>query len=168
MGTHPIFESDFDCLTDLGYIMLKNIIIGFAAAAPVLTFDRPQQSKKDITFNPIKSEVERPFGKDIVEDYESKDGNYKYHAEMHYLTDSNKDGFGGMETSKLVQNSFGSIADLDQELNKMMENAFNIDSFFGKMVPNFGKNIMSRFNPEENEVIEQIEGSGDSKPLFFF
>ena len=38
----------------------------------------------------------------------------------------------------------------------MMENAFNIDSFFGKMVPNFGKNIMSRFNPEENEVIEQI------------
>ena len=75
----------------------------------------------------------------------------------------------------------------------MMENAFNIDSFFGKMVPNFGKNIMSRFNPEENEVIEQIvsltsqilsnfhpsdlsiqalsffqEGSGDSKPLFFF
>ena len=38
---------------------------------------------------------------------------------MHYLTDSNKDGFGGMETSKLVQNSFGSIADLDQELNKV-------------------------------------------------
>ena len=47
------------------------------------------------------------------------DGNYKYHAEMHVLTDSNKDGFAGMETSKLVQNSFGSIADLDQELNKV-------------------------------------------------
>merc|ERR1712021_192675 len=27
MGTHPIFESDFDCLTDLGLILIKNVSI---------------------------------------------------------------------------------------------------------------------------------------------
>merc|ERR1711937_55614 len=167
MGTHPIFESDFDCLTDACRIFAMKLfaLISAAMSAPALQFEHKVAQKAPSTEQKV---IEKPFGKDIVEDYESKDGNYKYHAEMHYLTNSNKDGFGGMETSKLVQNSFGSIADLDQELNKMMENAFNIDSFFGKMVPNFGKNIISRFNPEENEVIEQIEGSGDSKPLFFF
>ena len=47
----------------------------------------------------------------------------------------------------------------------MMENAFNIDSFFGKMMPSFGKNMMSRFNPQENEVIEQIVSKFEQKVL---
>ena len=35
-----------------------------------------------------KQEIARPTGKDIVEDYQSEDGNYKYHAEIHYATGS--------------------------------------------------------------------------------
>lgn len=66
--------------------MLKSLLIATAAAAPVLTFDRPSVTKKDINFMPFKQEIARPFGKDVVEDYESKDGNYKYHAEIHYAT----------------------------------------------------------------------------------
>ena len=66
--------------------MLKSLLIATAAAAPALTFDRPSITKKDINFMPFKQEVARPFGKDVVEDYESKDGNYKYHAEIHYTT----------------------------------------------------------------------------------
>ena len=39
----------------------------------------------------------------------------------------------------------------------MMANAFNLDSMFGKMLPDFPSNIFERFNagPEE-EVIEQM------------
>ena len=66
--------------------MLKLALIGAAAAAPALTFDRPSVTKKDINFMPFKQEIARPFGKDIVEDYQSEDGNYKYHAEIHYAT----------------------------------------------------------------------------------
>ena len=66
--------------------MLKLALIGAAAAAPALTFDRPSVTKKDINFMPFKQEIARPFGKDIVEDYQSDDGNYKYHAEIHYAT----------------------------------------------------------------------------------
>merc|ERR1712026_97877 len=163
MGTHPIFESDFDCLTDLGYIMLKNIIIGFAAAAPVLTFDRPQQSKKDIAFNPIKTEVERPFGKDIVEDYESKDGNYKYHAEIHYATDDNKDGV--VSSSNF---GFGAVNmnDVDEFFKKDMQAVDTLFQDMMKMPSLFGSNVFDRiFQTEPKEI--QEEGSGSS-PIFFF
>merc|ERR1712007_335219 len=70
--------------------MGKKILIcfGMASAAPTLTFDRPTATKKDIAFNPFNA----AGGKDFVQDYESKDGNYKYHAEVHYANDDNKDG----------------------------------------------------------------------------
>jgi len=137
-------------------------LLAVAYGAPVLTFDHQAPAVK-----PASQVVERPFGKDVVEDYESKDGNYKYHAEMHYLTDSNKDGFAGMSSSKMMSQNFGSISGIEQELNKMMENAFNIDSIFGK-IPKI-PSMLDRFNNfKENEAVELTEGSGDSNPLFFF
>merc|ERR1711970_94723 len=159
MGTHPIFESDFDCLTEFGNfnsqgMLLKSALLFASAYGAALTFEH----KKPTLFKPETKVSENPFGKDMVEDYESKDGTYKYHAEFHSREfDPNKDGFGN--------NPFGGI---EQELNKMMENAFNIDSIFGKMMPSF-PNMFDRFqvNPDQ-EVIEQVEGSGDSKPLFIF
>merc|ERR1712050_70464 len=175
MGTHPIFESDFDCLTESEKMLLKSVLLATAAyGAPVLTFEHKTKAADLPTPAPVEASpetkiIEKPFGKDIVEDYESKDGNYKYHAEMHYMTDSNKDGdFKSSQMSEQFKSSFGSIGGIEQELNKMMENAFNVDSIFGKMkLPTFGSNIFGRFG-FENEAIEEFEGSGSTKPLFFF
>jgi len=32
MGTHPIFESDFDCLTEIGYGLLCEALLGLSDA----------------------------------------------------------------------------------------------------------------------------------------
>merc|ERR1711915_241458 len=140
MGTHPIFESDFDCLTDVGFSnMLKLALIGAAAAAPALTFDRPSVTKKDINFMPFKQEIARPFGKDVVEDYESKDGNYKYHAEIHYATDDNKDG---------VSSNFGfgavNMNDVDEFFKKDMQAVDTLFQDMMKMPSLFGSNVFDR------------------------
>merc|ERR1711893_106425 len=165
MGTHPIFESDFDCLTDVGFSnMLKLALIGAAAAAPVLTFDRPSVTKKDINFMPFKQEIARPFGKDIVEDYQSEDGNYKYHAEIHYATDDNKDGIS-LEESNF---QFSSV-DM-KEVDELFKNDMNaVDNLFAdmmKMPTIFGSNMLGRIFSTEPKELEE-EGSGSS-PLFFF
>merc|ERR1712190_342591 len=157
MGTHPIFESDFDCLTEKGKMKKVLLCIGMAAAAPALTFDRPTTSKKDIAFNPFN-------GKDIVKDYQSKDGSYKYHAEVHYANDDNKDGstvgteFASIssfqaDASDLLRKEIGSFDSLFENLDKLMNDPSGL----------LGPNLFDRvFNDGNDEVIEEIQGSGDS------
>ncbi|CBY17799.1 unnamed protein product, partial [Oikopleura dioica] len=84
---------------------------------------------------PSEHEVSRDNGKDIYRDYKSKvkttpiskalkfieDGEFTYHAEMHFKTDNNKDGIPdskGYDPLPVV--SFGSM---DDELNNMMKSA---------------------------------------------
>merc|ERR1711953_1021366 len=111
MGTHPIFESDFDCLTEKGKMNKVLLCIGMAAAAPALTFDRPTTSKKDIAFNPFN-------GKEIV--------------------------------------TFDSLF---ENLDKLMNDPSGL----------FGPNLFDRvFNDGNDEIIEEIQGSGDSTPMLFF
>lgn len=101
-------------------MLLKSaLVFACAYAAPVLTFEHKVAAPAAPAVTPESKVVKKPFGKDVVEDYESKDGKYKYHAEMHYLTDSNKDNFGGMSSSQLMSESFGSISGIEQELNKV-------------------------------------------------
>merc|ERR1711953_829808 len=155
MGTHPIFESDFDCLTEKKREKMKKVLlfIGMAAAAPALTFDRPTTSKKD-----------------IVKDYQSKDGSYKYHAEVHYANDDNKDGtsigteFASIssfeaDASDLLRKEIGSFDSLFENLDKLMNDPSGL----------FGPNLFDRvFNDGNDEIIEEIQGSGDSTPMLFF
>merc|ERR1712018_289311 len=104
------------------------MFIGAAYAAPALTFDRPTATKKDINFMPVQQVIDRPFGKDVVEDYESKDGNYKYHAEIHYATDDNKDGV--VSSSNF---GFGAVNmnDVDEFFKKDMQ---AVDTLFQDMM----------------------------------
>jgi hypothetical protein len=146
---------------------MKKILIcfGMASAAPTLTFDRPTATKKDIAFNPFNS-----AGKDFVQDYESKDGNYKYHAEVHYANDDNKDGqatgaefssFSSFESnaSELLRKEIGSFDSLFQNLDSLMNDPSGL----------FGPNLFDRvFNDGNDEIIEEIQGSGDSTPMLFF
>merc|ERR1739838_398500 len=98
-------------------MLLKSALLLASAYGAALTFEHKKAPETNIL-----------PGKDIVQDYESKDGSYKIHAEFHSREfDSNKDGNQG----------FGSFGGIEQELNKMMENAFNIESIFGKMMPSF-------------------------------
>ena len=145
--------------------MLKSLLIATAAAAPALTFDRPSITKKDINFMPFKQEIARPFGKDVVEDYESKDGNYKYHAEIHYSNDDNKDGMS-LESSSFQFNPID-LKDVDEMFKKDMTSA--VDNLFAdmmKMPTIFGSNMIDRIFATEPKELEE-EGSG-ANPLFFF
>merc|ERR1712131_428646 len=161
MGTHPIFESDFNRLTDLGNEKAL-FVVATVSAAPALTFDRPASTKKDVAFMPFK-QVDRPNGKDIIKDYTSEDGNTKYHAEFHYNTDDNKDGvFSSSSMQSVVQVG-------PDEMQKMMDQEMKqIDAMFGNMlkVPSFfGNNIFDRIFSNEiqnSEVIEEMEASGDA------
>merc|ERR1712038_1883231 len=142
MGTHPSFESGFDCLTDLGKMKRTLFVVAAVSAAPALTFDRPASTKKDVAFMPFQQEVNRPNGKDIIKDYTSDDGNTKYHAEFHYNTDDNKDGsFSSSSIQSVVQVG-------PQQMQQMMDQEMKqIDEMFGKMlkVPSFfGNSIFDR------------------------
>merc|ERR1712113_89855 len=144
--------------------MLKSLLIASATAAPVLTFDRPSVTKKDINFMPFKQEVARPFGKDIVEDYQSEDGNYKYHAEIHYATDDNKDGISLEESN--FQFSSVDMKEVDELFKKDMNAVDNLFADMMKMPSIFGSNMLDRIFSTEPKELEE-EGSGSS-PLFFF
>lgn len=100
---------------------------------PVLTFDRPV--KKAV----IDETVNKPQTGDFSKDYVSEDGNTKYHAEMHYLTDSNKDDFKGFGGSiQLMNQEFKPFGEFETELNKvyllkishLIFCAFRVDSRF--------------------------------------
>merc|ERR1711970_1110408 len=129
------------------FVMLKSLLIATAAAAPVLTFDRPSVTKKDINFMPFKQEIARPFGKDVVEDYESKDGI-------------------SLESSSFQFNPID-LKDVDEMFKKDMTSAVdNLFSDMMKMPTIFGSNMIDRIFSTEPKELEE-EGSG-ANPLFFF
>jgi len=80
-------------------MLLKSALLFASAYGAALTFEHKKAPETNVF-----------PGKDIVQDYESKDGTYKIHAEFHSREfDSNKDGNLG----------FGSIGGIEQELNKV-------------------------------------------------
>jgi hypothetical protein len=105
--------------------------------------------------------VKTPNGNDAVEDYQSDDGRYKFHAEIHYRQDDNKDG---VTSEEYIQSHTSEITSefkkLDEELNKMMESAFS-GSIFGKNDPFGIPNLDRLFGKDDSE------SSGDA-PTFFF
>ncbi|CAG5109920.1 Oidioi.mRNA.OKI2018_I69.chr2.g4389.t1.cds [Oikopleura dioica] len=127
---------------------LSSTCLFAAASGAVLEFNRQI---------PLQKEIIRDNGKDIYQDYESKDGNYKYHAEMHFSSDNNKDGVPDVQ---LPPFSFGSM---DEELNSMMKSAFKIDSAFEKLPERFGlkSSIIGEMEKEiekiEKNIIQQVE-----------
>merc|ERR1711920_139500 len=144
------------------------MLIGAAYAAPALTFDRPTASKKDINFMPVQQVIDRPYGKDVVEDYESKDGNYKYHAEIHYATDDNKDG----ETQMKSSSQMSSFSLQQGEINDLFKKEMSqVDSLFSDMmkIPSiFGSNnVFDRIFSTGAQAEDDQEASG-SGPMFFF
>merc|ERR1712050_305811 len=145
---------------------MKKILIclGMASAAPALTFDRPASTKKDINFMPFRKEIQKPNGKDIVEDYQSEDGNYKYHAEVHYATDDNKDGISLEESN--FQFSSVDMKEVDELFKNDMHAVDNLFADMKKMPNIFGSNMLGRIFSTEPKELEE-EGSGSS-PLFFF
>jgi len=91
------------------------------SSAAVLEFNR---------FKPSQHEVSRDNGKDIYRDYKSKDGDFTYHAEMHFTTDNNKDGIPdskGYESLPIV--SFGSMDDELNNVKILKKSKMNYDNF---------------------------------------
>jgi len=57
MGTHPIFESDFDCLTELGHFELKRTAISTGKMPPVKPGSQRPDSKMRIRAFPMTMDV---------------------------------------------------------------------------------------------------------------
>jgi len=130
--------------------LAKTCIFATTSAA-VIEFNR---------FKPSQFEVSRDDNsKDIYRDYKSKDGDFIYHAEMHFTTDNNKDGIpDSKDYEPLPIISFGSM---DDELNNMMKSAFKIETAFTK-APRFGvAQLVEKIEKEiEKKVIELVEYEG--------
>merc|ERR1712193_227531 len=146
MGTHPIFESDFDCLTDRGYKQITN----FAKKTSLMSFQSRYAAipgAGDVVQGAIRGAVDGIVNR-IFGDSGNGSDRERYEKEIAALKKDQLERDDKFE--KKLQSHIDKINDKDKEIDKMKD-LIKISQEKNELKR---KEMLSKFEDQKNEQLK--------------